>query len=53
MYVLKVKGARNSTLAYHYIDSEADLRELMAIYESLGYSREALIVEERSADRAA
>jgi len=53
MYVLKVKGARNSTLAYHYINSDADLRELVAIYQSLGYSRESLVVEERSADQAA
>lgn len=53
MYLLKIKGMRNSTLAYHRFDSYADLLELVAVYEALGYKPEALVVEEVAADQAA
>ncbi len=53
MYVLKVKGARNSTLAYHHCDTDSDLTELLAVYRALGYQPEALLVEEQSIEQAA
>lgn len=53
MYLLKVKGMRNSTLAYHRCESYGDLLELVAVYEALGHKPEALIVEEIATDQAA
>jgi hypothetical protein len=53
MLILKIQGARRSTLAVHQLDSLADLRELMAVYLALGYQPEALIVEDRGEERAA
>jgi hypothetical protein len=53
MYELKVKGARNSTLAYHRCESYADLRELLAVYGALGYKPEMLLVEELDSEQAA
>ena len=55
MYILIVKGARRATLAYHRTDSLEELNDLLAVYRALGYSDEALIVEERhdEEDRAA
>jgi hypothetical protein len=53
MFVLKIQGARRSTLAVHQIDSYADLRELIAVYEALGYQPEALIVEDQREEKAA
>jgi hypothetical protein len=53
MYLLKVKGMRNSTLAYHRCESYADLLELVAVYQALGHKPEALLVEEISAEKAA
>jgi hypothetical protein len=53
MYQLKVKGMRNSTLAYHRCESYADLLELVSVYTALGYKPEALIVEEITSEKAA
>ncbi len=53
MYQLKVKGMRNSTLAYHRFDSYADLLEFVAVYQALGHKPEALLIEEIAADKAA
>jgi hypothetical protein len=53
MYQLKVKGMRNSTLAYHRCDSYADLLELVAVYQALGHKLEALLIEEIATDKAA
>jgi hypothetical protein len=53
MYLLKIKGARNSTLAYHRCSSESELTEMLAIYAALGYPPERLLVEEIAEDRAA
>jgi hypothetical protein len=53
MYTLIVKGARNSTLAYHRCDNQAELEELLAVYAALGYPSESLLVEETAADEAA
>ena len=53
MYILKVRGARNSTLAYHHADTYEELQELKAVYLALGYAPEALIVEERGEEKAA
>lgn len=53
MYLLKIKGTRASTLAYHRCDSYADLRELIAVYQALGYKPEALVVEEQTEEQAA
>jgi hypothetical protein len=54
MYILIVKGARRATLAYHRTDSFEELNDLLAVYRALGYSDDALIVEERhEEDRAA
>jgi hypothetical protein len=53
MIIVKVQGARRSTLAVHHLDSHADLRELLAVYEALGYKPEALIVEEEHEEKAA
>jgi hypothetical protein len=53
MITLKVQGARRSTLAVHQLDSYADLRELLAVYEALGHKPEALIVDDQQEDQAA
>ena len=53
MWVLKVRGARNATLAYHRSDNYDDIRELISVYTALGYSPEALIVEEVTEEKAA
>jgi hypothetical protein len=53
MYLLKIKGARNSTLAYHRCSSRAELNELLAIYTALGYAPDQLVVEESTAEKAA
>jgi len=47
MFVLMVKGARNTTLATHKFESHAELSDLSEVYQALGYKPEALIVEER------
>jgi hypothetical protein len=53
MYLLKIKGARNSTLAYHHCSSRTELDELLAIYTALGYAPEQLVVEEVADEKAA
>jgi hypothetical protein len=53
MYVLKVRGARNATLAYHRCETHAEVRELLSVYAALGYAPEALIVEEVTEEKAA
>jgi hypothetical protein len=53
MYVLKVIGARRSVLAYHTCESSAELDELLAVYQALGYAPESLVVEKREKERAA
>ncbi|HEX6509617.1 MAG TPA: hypothetical protein VF221_18465 [Chloroflexota bacterium] len=53
MYTLIIKGARNSTLAYHRCESYADLRELLAVYTALGYKPEHLLVQETADEQAA
>lgn len=53
MYVLKIIGARRSTLAYHQFDNYTDLREMIRVYEAIGYAPEALVVEERQKEQAA
>jgi hypothetical protein len=53
MYLLVIKGARNSTLAYHRCESQTELEELLAIYTALGYPAESLIVQEIARDEAA
>jgi len=53
MYILKVIGARRSVLAYHSFEAYADLREMLHVYEALGYTTEQLIVEKRTAEKAA
>jgi hypothetical protein len=53
MYQLKVKGMRNSTLAYHRFESYADLLELVAVYRALGHKPEALLIEEIAVEQAA
>jgi hypothetical protein len=53
MFILKVRGARNSTLAYHQLDSMVELREMIAIYEALGHKPEAFEIEERQVEQAA
>lgn len=53
MYQLKVKGMRNSTLAYHRFESYADLLEIVAVYQALGHKPEALLIEEVAIDQAA
>jgi hypothetical protein len=53
MYLLKIKGARNSTLAYHRCSNHAELTELIAIYTALGYSSDQILVEEIAEDKAA
>ncbi len=53
MFILKIRGARNSTLAYHRCDSLALLQELMAVYQTLGYLPEQMEVEERTEEKAA
>lgn len=53
MYTLIVKGARRATLAVHHCESLGEVRELLAVYHALGYSDEALAVEEQREDRAA
>lgn len=53
MYVLIVKGARRATLAVHRCDSYADLSELVAVYHALGFSDDALLIEERREEQAA
>jgi hypothetical protein len=52
MYTLIVKGARNSTLAYHHCDSNAELKELLAVYRALGYEDKSLLIEKREAKAA-
>ena len=53
MIILKVLGARRSTLAVHHLDSHADLRELLAVYTTLGYKPEALVVQDGREEQAA
>lgn len=53
MYLLKIKGARNSTLAYHRCSTRAEVNELIAIYTALGYAPEQLLVEELEGEKAA
>jgi len=53
MYMLIVKGARRATLAVHRCETYADLRDLLDIYHALGYTSEALVVEERREEQAA
>ncbi len=53
MYLLKIKGARNSTLAYHRCSNRTELEELLAIYAALGYAPEQLLVEEITEEKAA
>lgn len=53
MIVLKVKGARNSTLAVHRCSSYAELDELLAVYRALGYADTALLTEEAPEEQAA
>jgi hypothetical protein len=53
MYTLVVKGPRRATLAYHHLDNNVDLRDLIAVYHAMGYGDEVLIVEERREQKAA
>jgi hypothetical protein len=53
MKTLIIKGARNSTLAVHRCENEAQLQELLAVYAALGYAPEALIVQDASLEQAA
>jgi len=53
MYVLKVRGARNATLAYHKCETYAEIEELIAVYEALGHDRDKLIVEQATEEKAA
>lgn len=53
MYTLSIKGARNSTLAYHRCETTEELDELLAVYRALGYAPEALIVQETPHEQAA
>jgi hypothetical protein len=53
MYMLKIRGPRNATLAYHKCQSYAEVRELSAVYAALGYAPENLIVEELTEEKAA
>jgi hypothetical protein len=53
MYVLIVKGARRATLAYHRCESYADLQEMLAVYQALGYTPESLLVEKADKEKAA
>jgi hypothetical protein len=53
MLILKIQGARRSILAVHQLDSTADLHELIAVYEALGYQPEAFIVEDHREEQAA
>jgi hypothetical protein len=53
MYLLKIKGARNSTLAYHHCSNRTELNELLAIYAALGYTPEQMVVEEVAETKAA
>ena len=53
MYTLIIKGARNSTLAYHRCENRGELDELIAVYTALGYAPESLIVEETPQEKAA
>jgi hypothetical protein len=53
MYILKIRGPRNATLAYHKCESYAEVGELSAVYAALGYAPENLIVEEVTEEKAA
>lgn len=53
MYILIVKGARNSTIAYHRCETYAEIDELLAIYRALGYEPGSLIVEQATEEKAA
>lgn len=53
MYLLIVKGPRRATLAVHHCESLMDLRELLEVYQALGYSPESLLIEDRSGEKAA
>jgi len=53
MYTLIVKGPRRATLAVHRIDTEAELRELQAVYLLLGHPPEMLLVQVGAVDEAA
>jgi hypothetical protein len=53
MYRLIVTGSRRAVLAVHRCESQRDVRELLAVYELLGYAPEALIVEEEQVEQAA
>lgn len=53
MYILKVRGARNATLAYHKCENYAQVEELIAVYQALGHEPDKLIVEQVTEDKAA
>ncbi|GAC1443320.1 MAG: hypothetical protein NVSMB52_01540 [Chloroflexota bacterium] len=53
MFILKVKGARNTTLAIHHCETYSDLQEMMKVYEALGHKSEALLIEEGTEEQAA
>jgi hypothetical protein len=53
MIVLKIKGARNSTLAFHRCATYAEVEELLAVYRALGYADTAFVVEKTAEEQAA
>lgn len=53
MITLKVIGSRRNTLAVHHLDTYAELHELVAVYEALGYEAKSLVVEDHREERAA
>lgn len=53
MYLLKIKGARNSTLAYHRCANRTELEEMIAIYTALGYGSDQILIEEIVEEKAA
>ena len=53
MILLKVIGARRNTLAVHHLDTYAELDELVAVYETLGYEPKSLVVEDQREEQAA
>lgn len=53
MFVLKIIGARRSTLAYHTCVTMAEVEELKSVYRALGYEEKSLVVEEREMQQAA
>jgi hypothetical protein len=53
MYILKVRGARNATLAYHKCETYTEIEELIAVYQALGHEPDKLLVEQVTEDKAA